>query len=123
MSLARMMLSGGQEFNMVDHLSGSKTYLTIPSDLVTMERFDKRTDEYNVVFATPRIAEIVADVQEEKSWIHNFETSTVFFSSPETHMAIGRKFQKMLLRVFQEQGHNGTPPCYELGETTDRTPR
>ena len=40
--------------------------LTIPSALVTMERRREKTREYDIVFMTPRIAEIVADVQEEK---------------------------------------------------------
>jgi len=44
-----------------------------PSDLVTMERSCGSTTEYDIVFMTARIAEIVADVQEEKNWALNWD--------------------------------------------------
>jgi len=50
---------------MVHQLPDSETNLTIPSDLVTMERFHEETNEYNIIFATARIAKIIADVQEK----------------------------------------------------------
>jgi hypothetical protein len=57
-SLARMMLSGSQKLNMVHQLPDSETDLTIPSDLVTMERFDEEideeTDEYTIIYVRDR---------------------------------------------------------------------
>ena len=43
---------------MVHQLPDSETNLTIPSDLVTMERFYEATGEYNIMFVTARIAKI-----------------------------------------------------------------
>ena len=58
-SLARMMLWNYQEPDVVHE--------QLPdSDLLTMERFYGTTDEYNVMFATARIAKIVADVRGTK---------------------------------------------------------
>jgi hypothetical protein len=118
MSLARKMLSGGQAPNVVHQLPDNDTNLTIPSDLVTMERRRGRTSQYNIIFMTPRIAKIVADVQGEKSWAYDWETLNMFFRNPETRVAAGRQFQKMFLRKFQKQDPNTMPPCYELGKTT-----
>jgi len=125
-SLARMMLSGGQELNMVNQLPDSETNLTIPSDLVTMERLDEETDEeideYTIMFATAHIAKIVADVQEEHSWKYNWETLQMFFRDSETRVAAGKLFQKMFLRKFQNQDPNAMPPCYKLGKTAGEHP-
>ena len=89
----------------------------ILSDLFTMERRRGRTRQYDIMFATARIAEIVADVR-EKSWPSNWETLNMFLRNPETHVAARRQFRKMFLRKFQGQDPNTIPPCYELGETT-----
>ena len=65
-SLARRMLSGSQWPTTVHQTPDNESNLTIPSDLVTMERFNETTDEYSIEFATARIAMIVADVQAEE---------------------------------------------------------
>jgi len=36
-----------------------------------MKRLDNETDRYNIEFATPRIAQIVADVQETQRWTNS----------------------------------------------------
>ena len=83
-SLAEGMLSGDRGPDEAHQLRDPRTSLRIPSDLVTMERFDEETDEaideatddeitceYNLMFATPRIAQIVADVQEKQRRTNN----------------------------------------------------
>ena len=62
------MLSGSQRPNTVHQIPDNESTLTIPSDLVTMERFKEKTNKYSIAFATARIAMIVADVQEEDDW-------------------------------------------------------
>jgi hypothetical protein len=47
-------------------LPDDETNMTIPTDLVTMERRDGSTSEYDIVYMTSRIANIVVDVQQEK---------------------------------------------------------
>jgi len=120
-SYARKMLSG-QNLNMVHQLPDNETSLTIPSDLVTMERLSKTTDEYNIVFMTSHISEVVANVQEEKNWALNWETLNMFFRNPETRVAAGKQFQKMFLTQFKRQDPNAMPPCYELGVTSGMHP-
>jgi hypothetical protein len=71
------MLSGSQGVDIVPPLPDSETNLAIPSNLVTMERRDGSTRQYDVMFATARIAKIIADVQEEKSRAYNWETLNI----------------------------------------------
>ena len=61
------MLDGTQDTNMVHQLPDNETSLMIPSDLVTMERRSGETSQYTITFMTPHIADIVADVQEERT--------------------------------------------------------
>jgi hypothetical protein len=42
-----------------------------------MERRNKSTNDYNIVLMTPRITNIVADVQQEKDWYFNRGIKTV----------------------------------------------
>ena len=116
------MLSGGQGPSTMHQLPDSETNLTVPSDLATMERFNKTTGEYSIAFATARIVMIVADVQEEEDWAYDWQTLNVFFRNPETRVAVGTKFQKMFLRKFQRQDPDTMPPCYEMGKTNSMYP-
>jgi len=50
------------ELNMAHQLPDKESSLTIPSDLVTMERLYETTSDYNISFMTPRIADIVYKV-------------------------------------------------------------
>ena len=94
-SYARTMLSGGQNLDLAHQLPDNEINLTIPSDLVTMERSCGSTAEYDIMFMTARIAEIVADVQEEKDWALNAEALDLYFRNPETRVAAGHLFQKI----------------------------
>ena len=58
--------------------------MMIPSVLVTMERLGEETHAYDLKFATPRIAQVVADVQETQRWTNSWETLTLFFRNSET---------------------------------------
>ena len=69
--LVEGMLSGGQGPNETHQIRDTRTNLMIPSALVTMKRLDNETDRYNIEFATPRIAQIVADVQETQRWTNS----------------------------------------------------
>src|SRR5947208_2017050 len=62
--LIEEMLSDGQGPIEAYQIRDTRTNLTIPCDLVTMERFDEETDEYELQLATPRVAQLVADIQE-----------------------------------------------------------
>ena len=64
--LAGKMLKGGQWPYDADQIPDPRTGLTIPSALVTMERLDDGTSLYDIKFATPNIAQVVADVQGER---------------------------------------------------------
>jgi hypothetical protein len=108
------MLSG-QELNTVNVISDRETSLIVPSRLVTMERYPETTDEYDIIFMTPHIAEIVSDVQEEKIWARSCETLGIYFRNPETRVAAGKRFQRMFLDKFKRQDPNTMPPCYRLG--------
>jgi len=121
-SYARKMLSGGQDLNLIHQLPDSQTNLTIPSDLVLVERRRGTTDKYNIKFMTRRIADIVIDVQEEKNWAFNWETLNMFFRNSETRVAAGKQFQKMFLTKFKRQDPNAMLPCYELGVTSGMRP-
>jgi hypothetical protein len=62
------MLAGVINSKELHQLPGNKTNMMIPTDLATMTRSNESTSEYNIVFMTQRIADIVADVQREKDW-------------------------------------------------------
>ena len=111
---ARQMLSDGQGNNTANQVLDKKTSLTIPSILVTMERCSGETSEYDIMFMTRRIAEIVAEVQEEVNWTHNWEALQIYFRDPETRVAAGKRFQKMFLDKFKRQDPDTMPPCYTL---------
>ena len=64
--LVEGMLSGGQGPDEEYRLYDTRTNMMIPSDLVTMERAGEKTNKYDLMFATPRIAQVVADVQEKQ---------------------------------------------------------
>ena len=115
--LAEKMLKGGLGPNEAHQIPDSTTSLTIPSALVTMERlYDGRygTGEYDIKFATPNIAQVVADVQETARWTNSWETLSIFFRNRETRVAAGKLFQRMFLRKFRKQDPNKMPECYEL---------
>jgi hypothetical protein len=82
--LVEGMLSGGLGPNEAHQIRDPRTNLMIPSVLVTMKRLGEETDEYNIEFATPRIAQIVADVQETQRWTNSWETLTLSFRNSET---------------------------------------
>ena len=112
--LAAAMLSGGKGPDEAHQILDLNTGLTIPSALVTMKRFRKTTYEYSIEFATPSIAEIIANVQERQRWTNNWETLSIFFRNPETRVAAGKLFQRMFLAKFREQDPDTMPPCYKL---------
>ena len=120
-SRARDMMSAHQSDGS-HQLSDNENSLTIPSDLVTMERHSGTTSRYKIMFMTPRIADVVADVQQEQDWALSWETLNIFFRNPETRAAAGKRFQKMFLEKFKKQDPNKMPPCHELGETGGRHP-
>jgi len=70
--LVEGMLSGGQRPNEAHQIRDTRTNLMIPSVLVTMKRLGKATHRYNIEFATPRIAQIVVDVQETQRWANSW---------------------------------------------------
>jgi hypothetical protein len=116
--LARKMLSGGRDLTTAHQLPDSETNLTIPSELVTMERLSGTTSKWIAMFMTPRIADIISNVQEEKKWANDWETLNVFFRNPDTRVAAGRQFQKMFLNKFRKQDPDTMPPCYELSKNS-----
>lgn len=58
------MLSGGRQLSVMDEVSDNENGLTIPSILVTMDRFHGHIDDYSILFITPRIAGMVAKLQQ-----------------------------------------------------------
>ena len=112
-ALARTMLSG-QKPNNVNVIADNKTSLNIPSRLVSMARYANLTNEYNIMFMTPHIANIVASVQEEETWPQSYNTLEIYFRNPETRVAAGKRFQRMFLDKFKRQDPDMMPPCYML---------
>jgi hypothetical protein len=60
------MLSGTHDPSLIQQLPDDETNLTIPSDLVTLERRSGSTNRHEIVFMTQHIADIVVGVQEER---------------------------------------------------------
>jgi hypothetical protein len=71
------MLAGASDPGGMNQLPDNETNIAIPTDLVTMERRNKSTNDYDIVLMTPRIADIVTDVQQEKDWYCNGGIKTV----------------------------------------------
>jgi hypothetical protein len=68
-SSARSMLADPRR---AYHLPDNETDMTIPTNLVTVERLEKSTSQYRIILMTPRIAGIVADVQQKNDWTENW---------------------------------------------------
>jgi hypothetical protein len=111
---ARSMLAGVFDPDAVpDH----ETNMAIPTDLVTMKRRNEsRNGDYDIVLMTPRIAKIVAQVQQEKHWHFNWGVLTMYFRNPETRAIAGMQFQRMFLQKFQKDLKK-MPSCFEMGNT------
>jgi hypothetical protein len=121
------MLSGvfnASEFHQFpdDEIPDNETNMTIPSDLVTMERRNGSTSEYNIILMTPRIANIVTDVQQEDDWRVKWGVLNMYFRNPETRVAAGKRFEKMFLEIFRKDPSK-VPPCFEMGETDGPYPQ
>jgi hypothetical protein len=97
--------------------------LSIPSQLVTMKRSDGSSDEHSFAFATRHIAEIVAKVQEGHEWKGSWATLKTYYRDPETRVAAGLRFERMFLRILEDQGFQCLSPCYELDKSPGRHPR
>jgi hypothetical protein len=104
------MLSGDSH-----ELPDYETNMMIPSDLATMERRNGPTD-YSLILMTPRIADIVADVQQEEDWRFNWRVLNMYFRNPGTRVAAGKRFEKMFLEISQSDPSK-VSPCFEMGET------
>ena len=116
-SHARGMLSGSFNYTEVHQLPDDDTRLLISSDLVTMERRNGSTSRADVVFVTPRIANIVAEVQQEQDWLYNWRALNIFFRNPDTRGAAGKLFQKMFIENFRTDPSK-MPPCFEMDEVS-----
>jgi hypothetical protein len=68
-SQAQGMLAGVSDS---DGLPDYDTHMAIPNDLATMERCDGSISDHVIMFMTPRIVDIVADVQGGKDWAKNW---------------------------------------------------
>jgi hypothetical protein len=110
---ARKMLSGVFSPVGFHQLPDDETNMTIPSNLVTLERRNGSTSDHNIIFMTPRIFEIVVDVQQEHDWRFNWGVLNMYFRDPETRVAAGKKFEKMFLEKFRND-LSKMPPCYEM---------
>jgi hypothetical protein len=120
-SHARSMLSGVLPANELHQLPDDETNLMIPSDLVTMERRNGLT-RYTIILMTPRIADIVADIQQEEDWRYNWVVLNMYFRNPETRVAAGKRFEKMFLEIFRKNPSK-IPPCFEMGKTDGPHPQ
>lgn len=116
------MLSGVFNASELHQLPDDETNMTIPTDLVTMERRRNGTAKYNILLMTRRIADIVADVQQEEDWRFNWGVLNMYFRNPETRVAAGKRFEKMFLEIFQRDPSK-VPPCFEMGETDGPHPQ
>jgi len=120
-SQARSMLAGVANSKELHQLPDDKTNMMIPTDLGTMKRSNESTSDYNIVFMTRRIGDIVADVQREKDWQENWSTLNIYYRNPETRDIAGKQFQKMFLGKFQKDPGK-MPSCFEMGATRGMYP-
>jgi hypothetical protein len=67
-SYARSMLKYFSNAGDLHQLSEDETNMMIETDLVTMERRTGSISEYDIVYMTQRIAEIILDVRRENDW-------------------------------------------------------
>jgi hypothetical protein len=121
-SQVRSMLSGVFDTGELHQLPDDETNMTIPSDLVTMERCNGSTSEYNIIFMTARIFDIVVNIQQERDWRFNWGVLSMYFRDPETRVAAGKRFEKMFLEKFRNDPSK-MPPCYEMLETGGTHPQ
>jgi hypothetical protein len=112
-SQARSMLSGVFKSSELDQLPDNETNMTIPSDLVTIERRNGSTSKHNIIFMTARIFDIVVNIQQEHDWRFNWGVLNMYFRDPETRVAAGKRFEKMFLEKFRND-LSKMPPCYEM---------
>jgi hypothetical protein len=119
-SYARAMLAGVTDPGL-HPLPDEGSSMTIPSDLVTVERRNNPFMKYKLVFMTQRIADIVFDVQEEADWQFNESVLNVYFRNPETRAAARKKFEEKFLQKYQRDPSK-MPPCFEIVDTNDRRP-
>lgn len=98
-SHARKMLAGVTDPGVLHQLPDDETNMTMPSDLVTMKRRNESTRESRLILMTQRIADIVADVQEEADWKCNWRVLNMYFRNPETRVAAGKKFDRAVSDV------------------------
>jgi hypothetical protein len=118
---ARSMLNGVSNPSELDQLPEDETNMTIPTDLGTMERRTGSISQYDIVYMTQRIAEIIADVLREGDRAKNWWALNTFFRNPETREVAGKQFQKMFLEKFQKDPSK-MPPCFEMGATRGMHP-
>jgi hypothetical protein len=116
----------GVTYPVGEQVFDDETNMAIPNDLVTMERRkesnnndygdygDNDYEDYNVILMTPRIADIVADVQQGRTWRFDWEVLNLHLRNPETRAAAGNRFEKMFLEKFRKD-LSKMPPCFEMG--------
>jgi hypothetical protein len=102
------MLAGVSDPGGMNQLD-NETNMTIPTDLAIMERRNNSTKDYNIVLMTRRIANIVADVQQEKdrhySWV-----GSITFTTPALFIFAGilGAFSKVMISK-KEKRTQGRP--------------
>lgn len=121
-NLVRGMLLGDQGPDVMHNVHDTRTNMNIPSALITMERLYGIVDMPRIRFATRRISQVVADVQETLRWKNTWETLDLFFRNSETRITAGILFQRMFLQKFRKQNPNTMPHCYTLSQKNGRHP-
>jgi hypothetical protein len=119
---ARLMLAGVSIPDAMHQLPDNETNMTMPTNLVTMKRRNESTNDYKIVLMTRRIAEVVADVQQERGWYFNGEILRLYLRNPETRAAAGNVFEKMFLKKFQKDPSK-MPPCFKMDNTNGIHPK
>jgi len=116
MDLARKMLSdhGSRMLDPGQTIVDNKSNLSIPSALVTMERYNGRYNQYKIMLKNTNISRIVAAVQGEEKWAHDRDTLKMYFRNDDTRSAAGMLFQRMFERKLRDENPNEIRACYEL---------
>jgi hypothetical protein len=121
-SHARSMLSGVFTAGEPIEFPDNETNMTIPSDLVTIERRDESTSHHDIIFMTRHIADIVLNVQLEQNWKFNWGVLNMYFRNPETRAIAGKRFEDMFLEIFRKDPSR-VPPCFEMGKADGPHPQ
>jgi len=122
-----MLGEHGRAFDPGQTMVDNESNLSIPSALVTMEKFNGQDEqneqdeeyngqgeEYKIMLKNANISRIVAEVQGEEKRAYDLDALKLYFRNEDTRTAAGTLFQRMFERKLRNENPNKIRACYEL---------